>query len=283
MAVTLGGPFMAMLCQPAIIRAAPSLPDNLTVYALDSGVSHEVSGIEYEAARAAAFMGYKMICDVEGLEVREDNTGEIVRFTDSKYNGYLANIMPSVFERRFAKILPEIITGREYLDRCGFHVDPATSVIPEHTYHVRANTKYAVLENSRVNLFCSLLKVCEQSGCDDHSTRQSVYVQLGDLMYQSHDAYTECGLGSNATSKIVELVQALGPENGLFGAKITGGGAGGTVAVLGLRSAEAVFKEAVVKAYARHRSLAQPPHVFVGSSPGADAFGVKEIYIQSSS
>ena len=60
MAVTLGSPFMAMRCQPAIICAAPPLPNDLTIYALDSGVSHEVSGIEYEAARVAAFMGYKV-------------------------------------------------------------------------------------------------------------------------------------------------------------------------------------------------------------------------------
>lgn len=42
MAVTLGSPFMAMRCQPAIILAAPPLPSDLVVYALDSGVSHEV-------------------------------------------------------------------------------------------------------------------------------------------------------------------------------------------------------------------------------------------------
>jgi L-arabinokinase len=65
MAVTLGNPFMAMRCQPAIILPAPPLPQDLAVFAIDSGVSHEVSGVEYEAARAAAFMGYKIICSIE--------------------------------------------------------------------------------------------------------------------------------------------------------------------------------------------------------------------------
>lgn len=65
MAVTLGTPFMTMRCQPAIIFPSPPLPSELAVYAIDSGVSHEVSGIEYEAARAAAFMGYKIICSIE--------------------------------------------------------------------------------------------------------------------------------------------------------------------------------------------------------------------------
>jgi mevalonate kinase len=40
-------------------------------------------------------------------------------------------------------------------------------------------------------------------------------------------------LGSRATDELVRLAKSLGPERGLFGAKITGGGSGGTVCVLG--------------------------------------------------
>ena len=269
MAVTLGEPFLAMHCQPAIICAAPPLPTDLTIFGLDSGVSHEVSGIEYEAARAAAFMGYKIICAIESLQVVEDRSGEIARFTDPKYDGYLANMSPSVFARRFEGSLPATMTGREFLEKYGPHVDPATTLLPDYSYGVRANTKYAVLENNRVTLFSQLLK-----GCSASLPSTEIYAQLGELMYQSHDAYTECGLGSTATSLIVDLVRELGPASGLFGAKITGGGAGGTVAVLGLSSAADMFKRHVVDAYAELRSPAEPPYVFVGSSPGADAFGI---------
>ena len=75
----------------------------------------------------------------------------------------------------------------------------------------------------------------------------------------------------------MDLVAALGPSSGLFGAKITGGGAGGTVAVLGLRSAAEAFQKGVVEPYAalRTQAGAPPPHVFVGTSPGADAFGTR--------
>ena len=99
-------------------------------------------------------------------------------------------------------------------------------------------------------------------------------------MYQSHDAYTECGLGSSATSAVVDLVRALHPSLGLFGAKITGGGAGGTVAVLGLRSAADAFQRHVVEPYTKLRGLSQPPTVFVGSSQGADAFGTRQLFAQ---
>jgi galactokinase len=271
MAVTLGTPFMSMRCQPAQLLESPPLPEDLTVYALDSGVSHEVSGIEYEAARAAAFMGYKMICAQQGILLSEDRSGEIPRFTDPVYNGYLANLAPSVLAQRFEAALPERMSGGEFTDRYGAHVDPATPVLPEHVYRVRANTKYAVLENNRVTLFYQLIKGCPRGGGGPE-----LYTQLGELMYQSHDAYTECGLGSSATTAIVDLVRSLGPASGLYGAKITGGGAGGTVAVLGLRTAQEAFQRGVVEPYARLRNLSQPPYVFAGSSIGADAFGVRE-------
>jgi galactokinase len=177
MAVTLGSPFMCMRCQPAQIVPAPPLPSDLTVFAMDSGVSHEVSGIEYEAARAAAFMGYKIICNLQGLPVVKDVSGEIARFTDPVYNGYLANMAPSLFCRQFERTLPEQMTGLEFTERYGPHVDPATKLLPDHVYNVRANTKYAVLENNRVTLFYNLVKGCTPSGGG-----AELYSQLGELM-----------------------------------------------------------------------------------------------------
>ena len=89
-------------------------------------------------------------------------------------------------------------------------------------------------------------------------------------MGQSHASYSACGLGSPATDRLTASVRAAGPEKGLHAAKITGGGSGGTVAVVGEpRGAEAV--EEIVAACARESGRA--PRVFSGSSPGAAAFG----------
>jgi galactokinase len=213
---------------------------------------------------------------LEGLEVLEEKNCQIARFTDAKYNGYLANMSPSAFARNFEHKLPESISGSEFLELYGCHVDPATNIILDHVYSVRANTKYAVLENNRVTLFYQLMKGCQNSG--KNQQQHEVYAQLGELMYQSHDAYTECGLGSNATSAIVDLVKSLGPSSGLYGAKITGGGAGGTVAVLGLRSAGETFQRDVVEAYSKLRGTPDLPYVFTGSSPGADEFGIRYLF-----
>ena len=69
------GCILPLLCQPCLPRPLVRLPEELACWAVDSGVSHMVSGIEYEAARAGAFMGYKLICDWEGLPVRRDGVG----------------------------------------------------------------------------------------------------------------------------------------------------------------------------------------------------------------
>jgi len=58
------------------------------------------------------------------------------------------------------------------------------------------------------------------------------------LNLQSHYSYSNCGLGSKGTDRLVTLVRQamLDPKRDvatLFGAKITGGGCGGTVCILG--------------------------------------------------
>jgi L-arabinokinase len=68
----------------------------------------------------------------------------------------------------------------------------------------------------------------------------------------------------------VRLVREVGPARGLYGAKITGGGSGGTVAVLGRRNAGVE----VAKVAAEYTERAAVPSLVLGgSSPGACRFG----------
>lgn len=253
------GCVLPLLCQPCLPQPLVRLPETLACWAVDSGVSHAVTGIEYEAARAAAFMGYKLICDWEGLPVRLDSSGRIPRYADARWNGYLSNVAPSLFRSRYEGRVPARMSGAEYLAAGQVHADPFTTVRPEVEYRVRACTRYAVEENHRIELFVELAR------------RAGPGVLMGELMYQSHYSYTECGLGCGATDLLVELVRAEGAANGLYGAKITGGGAGGTVAVLGRHDAGSAFRR-VVERYAQARGF--QPYVFEGSSAGADRFGV---------
>jgi L-arabinokinase len=99
---------------------------------------------------------------------------------------------------------------------------------------------------------------------------------LGELMYESHASYSACGLGSKGTDQIVSNARAEGPANGVYGARITGGGSGGTVAILG--SAES--GDTIRRIAERYESVAgYRPHIFRGSSPGAAQFGSRSLRV----
>jgi len=255
------GYVLPLVCQPCNPEPLIRLPESLQVWAIDSGISHEVSGVEYEAARAAAFMGYKMICDWDGLEIELDESEQIPRYVDPRWNGYLANLPRSLFHEKYEQRLPEKMTGGEYLSEYSLHVDPFTPVHEDMVYHIRANTRYAVEENQRVELFSELAR----------SGTERAFLLMGDLMYQSHYAYKECGLGATATDLLMQLARKEGAVNGIYGAKVTGGGAGGTVAILGRRDARTSL-DRIVKRYKEVRRTES--YVFEGSSAGADKFGV---------
>jgi galactokinase len=259
---------LPLLCQPCAPRPLVKLPANLRCWAIDSGVRHAVTGIEYEAARAAAFVGYAMICRRENLPFTLDNTGRIPRFIEPRWNGYLSDIAPSVFRSSYEQGLPERIGGEDILALGLTHPDPFTSIRPEVSYRVRACTRYAIEENQRIELFVELAR-----GAGSQVSADVCHL-MGDLMFQSHWSYTECGLGCEATDLLIELVRKERASGALFGAKITGGGGGGTVAVLGTSDAEPAFQR-VVECYAAQRG--ERPHLFEGSSPGADRFGVRTI------
>jgi len=252
---------LALLCQPAELLPAVPIPDDVAFWGLDSGVQHAVRGASYTSVRVAAFMGYRIIADRARLAVTPEDSGVHVRIDDPRWHGYLANISPDEFTKAYEPELPTWMEGGMFLAQYDGTTDPVTRAEGGERYPVRAATAHPIHEHARVREFAELLPRC--------SGEQRLH-RLGELMYQSHASYTACGLGSDATDRIVELVKAVGTGHGLYGAKITGGGSGGTVAVLGRPDAlEAV--EAVADRYAEHTG--HRPHIFSGSSPGAAAFG----------
>lgn len=256
------GQLLALLCQPGELKGTVGLPHELAVWGVDSGIRHSVGGAEYGTVRAAAFMGYRMIAEMAGLPWRHSGSGFHVVVDDPKWNGYLANITPEEFERDYAARLPDEMEGAEFLERYAGITDPVTTVIPHRRYPVGQATRHPVLEHDRVTTFARILDTWR--GLEQAT-------ELGALMYESHAGYSACGLGSSGTDELVALVREAGPAEGLYGAKITGGGSGGTVAILGRRDAGGTIA-AVAREYAGRTG--QDPLVISGSSPGAGAFGV---------
>ena len=254
------GHLLSMLCQPMESIKNLPIPRDIVVLGLDSGMRHSVSGRAYGDARTAAFMGYRMIAERDNLSVTHHTDGSI-QIDDPNRRGYLANISPDEFERSYARYLPERMNGDEFLAGYGGITDSASRIDPHRNYSVKASTAHPIYENSRVRQFSDLIG-------QTSSERLSL---MGELMYQSHASYSACGLGSEATDLLVELVREAGPRNGLYGARITGGGSGGTVAVLGNCESGAAIA-GIVERYAQ--STGYRPYVFAGSSSGSAAFGV---------
>ncbi len=258
---------LALVCQPAELLGTIRVPDGLGVWGLDSGVRHSVGAGDYRSVRVAAFMGYRIIADAAGLNAKL--VGDRVTIDDPRWHGYLANFTPDEFEADFVRFLPETISGEDFVARYVGITDTVTRIDPDRNYGVRAATAHAVYENFRVNRFAELLR-------DSDAAERSAEM-LGDLMYQSHASYSACGLGSKETDLLVSLVRESGPTRGLFGAKITGGGSGGTVALLGRADAEEAVRD-VAKKF--EKATGHAPYIFSGSSPGSASFGHMVVHLK---
>lgn len=252
---------LALLCQPAEVEAMVPIPDGLAIWGLDSGTRHSVGGADYTAARVGAFMGYRMIAEMAGLEVCHIASDGRVEVDDPRWGGYLANLTPSEFEQTYAARLPDQIEGAEFLSRFQGTTDSVARVSAGRNYAVKIPTAHPIYENDRVKRFLELI---------NEASEDRELELLGELMYQSHASYSACGLGSAGTDLLVRLVRDAGSRRGLYGARITGGGSGGTVAVLGRRDAASAIKD-IAETY--YEQTGYRPHIFSGSSAGAAAFG----------
>jgi L-arabinokinase len=256
---------LALVCQPAELQDPIQLPEQIAVWGIDSGIRHSVAGADYGSVRAGAFMGYRIIAELAGLSARPVAGRALAQIDDPKWRGYLANLTPAEYEASFAARLPERISGGEFLSRYHGVTDEVSVIHPDREYAVRAPTAHPIYENHRVNAFARLLR---------QEASEAQLQSLGELMYESHASYSACGLGSEGTDELVRLVREAGPASGLYGAKITGGGSGGTVAVLGRRGADRSTL-AVAERYAQRTG--RQSVIFSGSSPGAARFGFAQL------
>lgn len=252
---------LALLCQPAELQEAVPVPEEIAFWGIDSGIRHAVTGSDYEAVRVGAFMGYRILAEKAGLAVTPREAG-LVEIADPHWRGYLANISPSSWERFYRDEVPLELRGDDFLARYGGSTDTVTHINPAQVYAVRQPTAHPIYEHQRVRLFRALL--AKRPLTEEH------LLLLGELMYQAHASYSACGLGSDGTDRLVELVSEAGPAQGLYGAKITGGGSGGLVVVLAQREAGARV-QTIATRYAQETQ--RQISLLSGTSSGAHAWG----------
>lgn len=378
------GTFMGLAICSRLASAALQRDNSLTLLGRSGqqtikGAAQDLAALAAAGAAAAKGMAVPGSSSGEGGGIGSSSSSGSSR----PFGGYLANISPSQYMELFEEQLPAALTGAEFLERFGPHLDSVTRVEPGTKYAVRVPTAHPIHENARVNAFRSLLSASEvlvdaasasvsrQAQQRAHNSTSSISSEgdlaastshglgatpaaagaggwadvspvggspsitprsrlgpgsgpnnssstppaasgaaavpsgsgranssssggssaaaplgvygplevLGELMFQSHGSYSRCGLGSAGTNRLVSLVRehmaasrAAGRSPALFGAKITGGGCGGTVCVLGLAGpAGQAALDSIVAAYAAETG--HLPKVFGGSSMGAEQFG----------
>lgn len=203
------GALLPILCRPDVLGEPVKLPGGAIAVGWPSGVKHAVSDSPYATARAGAFMGRKLI---------EVGTGRKL--------AHAAELAPSEVRALPDAILPATITGRAFKRRCGGVDDPLSKIEAARRYDVRAAVSFPVEESHRAEVAAELLR----GAAKRH--RAGVLRALGELLYQSHAGYSSIGLGCPETDEMVAGVRRLGPDKGFYGARVSGGGSGGTVVVL---------------------------------------------------
>ncbi|KAJ4848445.1 D-arabinose 1-dehydrogenase (NAD(P)(+)), partial [Turnera subulata] len=276
---------LAMVCQPAEVIGLVEIPSHIRVWGIDSGIRHSVGGADYGSVRIGAFMGRKMIKSLASAVLSrsapggdgfaydelEDDSVNLLKAEASL--DYLCNLPPHRYEALYSKMLPKSILGEEFLEKYADHNDPVTVIDQKRLYAVTASAKHPIYENFRVKAFKALLT---SASSDEQLTA------LGELLYQCHYSYSACGLGSDGTDRLVRLVQEMqhsksASEDGtLYGAKITGGGSGGTVCVIGTNCTKS--SQQIFEIQERYKDgTGYLPFIFEGSSPGAGKFGYLRI------
>ena len=193
-AIGTSGAILPILCRPVSVSRPVPLPTGVEVVGWPTGAEHDVSGAPYRRTRAAAFMGKRIVEDARG------RTWSWV----------------SELPRDAVDELPDMLDGAAFIDRWRDTDDEVTTVDPDDTYPVRAATRFGVEEHARGEQALACL-------------RHGDVAALAPLLAASHAGYDAMGLGHPAASAVVE---AALERAGVYGARSSGGGCGGTVVVL---------------------------------------------------
>ncbi len=244
-------------CQPDDVLGQLPLPDEVIFAGVEIGSRLPIYAQRYSDNRVSSLLGRYLI---DRIVKKSGDVGDPT-------GGYLANVSPNEYVRRFRNELPVKIKGKDFAARFGIPADVDGLLDPDRIYKVRSRTEHHIYENDRTHRLMERLARARRTG------ERDALVEAGELMYASHWSYGQrCGMASIETDLLVNFIRDRGAARGLYGAKVTGAGCGGTVAVLMADTPQA------------HQALAEAcecfagktrlhPQILVGSSPGAMSFG----------
>lgn len=243
-----------LLCRPGSVEGEVDIPRGTGFVGINSLVRHSVGGNPYGDTRIGAFMGKRIINSLRSKTGR----GAL---------NYLTQLTNDEFRSEYLPQLPEKLVGSQFLDTYRTHDDSVTTIQPDATYRVAGPTRHPIEENERVLRFIEALRAAKDGD-------EAALVTAGECMFGAHDSYRDnCHLSTQEVDFLVDSVRKRGAKSGLFGAKITGGGTGGTVAVFGRTEALQTHIPQIAQEYSRR--VGAMPDIFDGTSPGALEFGAR--------
>ena len=136
---------------------------------------------------------------------------------------YVTDILPSRYLKHLENRLPESLSGAELAIK---YPEQKAEFLPDFSYPIRAAFAFSIFENQRSSLAAQLLSNMA------HNSKRKVVELLGELMLQSHINYSRLGLTNQRIDAMVEAFANAGPDNGIFGARISGHGSGNAIVAL---------------------------------------------------
>ena len=222
---------LSILCQPDKILEFVSVPLNVSFVGIYTKVRRSTASTAYIDTRVGAFMGLTILkaAFASKTEATSEEGNYTQKISEALADNYLCNISVQEFHEQCESVLPEQIQGEEFLEKYGEIIDTATQVEPEKMYAVKNRVAHMIYENARTQQFITAIKNADR----DPERIQGYLREAGGLMYESNASYRDlAGLGSPEVDGLVNIARKIGEQGGIYGAKITGGGGGGTVALL---------------------------------------------------
>lgn len=255
------GSLLQMRFRPQPLCEPLALPTGVVITTVRTRLSRPTTLERMLETRLCAEMGERMILDLR----QRDGQGPDLAHAS------LAAITPVDYVERYRNRLPQKITGKAFAAAFGGVRGLGGEANGKAVYKVRSRLEHHIYENKRVHEFVTLIGRARRMEADD------ALIQAGELMYASHWSHSQrCGIGGAEADRITQAIRQRGPSDGLYGAKVTGGGAGGEVVVL-MRNDEKARSALAEAMRAAGTATKRSIEIYPGSLAGAESFKAPEV------
>lgn len=220
--------------QPHQLVGQLPLHKDVRIVALDTHVTNQDAAQTVESLRLAGAMSLRI------SETIYRDLGQ--RHTPLK--GYLANLSPSLYRQYFRAILPRRMRGRDFVRTFGELPERAGVIEPEKMYRVRTAADHLISEHEHAENFLQAMEELTEAAASGrrmkHNERERIMRRAGRLLLASQHSYSlRLNMSCKETDWLVDRLMQAGPDAGIYGARLTSCGGGGTVVALLNRSSSA--------------------------------------------